>query len=280
MQNLSSCYHSSHRQLLTRSKQEGTRTNDGVRADAQVLPLPQLLSTRRIGLAHRILLHGPAWLHGLIQSTDDGSKGWTRALKHDPEWLDSFEPGAFSTFKDLVQSLFTTSRNALKAMVKRAKTVAILFQASQDDLTSLETFQQEAFGSIGIPIGLQEPQHLYTCEKCDKTFVDKQALRTHQSKVHTVLAIANLYLGNASFCLACRRECFTRNHLRRHLQGQKTIQCIRTIAFWFPDPTGQKNVPSIKAFQILYADTTGNRLKHVPNTTRLDPGSRRQARHG
>ena len=86
-QNLSSCYHSSRRQLLTRSKQEGSRTNDGVRADAQVLPLPQLLSTRRIGLAHRILLHGPAWLHGLIQSTDDGSKGWTRALKHDLEWL-------------------------------------------------------------------------------------------------------------------------------------------------------------------------------------------------
>ena len=143
-----------------------------MRADSQVLPLPQLLSTRRIGLAQRILLHGPAWLHGLIQSTDDGSKGWTRALKHDLEWLDSFEPGAPSTFTDLVQSLLTTSRNALKARVKRAKTAAILFQASQDDLTSLETFQQEAFGSIGIPLGPQEPQHLYTCEKCDKTVVD------------------------------------------------------------------------------------------------------------
>ena len=40
LQNLSSCYHSFHRQLLTRSKHEGTRTNDGVRSDAQVLPLP------------------------------------------------------------------------------------------------------------------------------------------------------------------------------------------------------------------------------------------------
>ena len=102
-QNLSSCYHSFHRQLLTRSKKEGSRTNDGVRADAQVLPLLQLLSTRRIGLAHRVLLHGPAWLHGLIQSTDDGSKVWTRALKHDLDWLDSFEPGAPTAFPDRVQ---------------------------------------------------------------------------------------------------------------------------------------------------------------------------------
>ena len=42
------------------------------------------------------------------------------------------------------------------------------------------------------------------------------------------------------FCLACRRECHTRNHSRRHLQGQQSTQCIRTIAFWFPDPTGQQ----------------------------------------
>ena len=203
MQNLSSCYHSSHRQLLTRSKQEGSRTNDGVRADAQVLPLPQLLSTRRIGLAQRILLHGPAWLHGLIQSTDNGTKGWTRALRHDLAWLDSFEPGSPSTFPDLVETLLVTSRNALKARIKMAKTAAILYQASQDDLTSLETFQQEAFGSIGIPIGPQEPQRQYACDKCNKIFVDIQSLRTHQAKVHTELAIANLYLGKASFCMAC-----------------------------------------------------------------------------
>ena len=124
-----------------------------------MLPLPQLLSSRRIGLAQRILLHGPARLHGLIQSTDDGSTGWTRTLRNDLAWPDSFEPGAPSTFPDLVQSLLTTSRNALEARLKRAKTAAVLHQASQDDLTSLETFQQEAYGSIGIPIGLQDPQH-------------------------------------------------------------------------------------------------------------------------
>ena len=139
-----------------------------------------------------------------------------------------------------MQTLLTTSRNALKTRLKRAKTAAILFQASQDDLTSLESFQQEAFGSIGIPICPQEPQHFYTCENGDNTFIDKQALRTHQSKVHTVLSIANLYLGSATFCLACRKECHTRNHLRRHLQGQQSTQCIHTIAFWFPDPTGQQ----------------------------------------
>ena len=65
-------------------------------------------------------------------------------------------------------------------------------------------------------------------------------MRTHQSKVHTVLSIANLYLGRATFCLACRKECHTRNHSCRHLQGQQSTQCIRTIAFWFPDPTGQQ----------------------------------------
>ena len=163
-QNLSSCYHSSHRQLLARSKHEGSRTNDGVRADAQVLPLPQLLSSRRIGLAQRTLLHGPAWLHGLIQSTDDGSTGWTRTLRNDLAWLDSFEPGAPSTFPDLVQSLLTTSKNAFKARLQRAKKAVILRQASQDDFTSLETFQQEAYGSIGIPIGPQDPQHLFACK--------------------------------------------------------------------------------------------------------------------
>ena len=172
MQNLSSCYHSSHRQLLTRSKQEGSRTNDGVRADTQVLPLPQLISTRRIGLAQRILLHGPAWLHGLIQSTDNDSKGWTRALRHDLAWLDSYEPGSPPTFPDLVETLLVTSRNATKARVKRVKTAAILHQASLDDISSLETFQQEAFGSIGIPIGPQEPQRQYACDKCSKIFVD------------------------------------------------------------------------------------------------------------
>ena len=75
-------------------------------------------------------------------------------------------------------------------------------------------------------------------QKCDKSFIDKQALRTDQPKVHTVLSIANLYLGSATFCLVCRKECHTRNHLRIHLQGQQSTQCIRTIAFWFPDPTG------------------------------------------
>ena len=162
MQNLSSCYHSSHRQFLTRSQHEGSRTNDGVRADAQVLPFLQLLSTRRIGLAHRILHHGPDWLHGLIQSADDGATGWTRTLRKDLTWLGSFEPGAPSPFPDLVASLLTTSKNALKARLRRAKTASILHQASQDDLTSFETFQQEAFGSIGIPIGLQDPQNFFT----------------------------------------------------------------------------------------------------------------------
>ena len=129
LQNLSSCCHSSHRQLLTRSQHEGSRTNDGgVRVDAQVLPLPQLLSTRRIGLAQRILIHGPALLHGLIQSTDDGTKGWTSTLRKDLAWLDSFEPGAPSTFPDLVQTVLTTSKNALEARLKRAKTAAILYK--------------------------------------------------------------------------------------------------------------------------------------------------------
>ena len=143
-------------------------------------------------------------------------------------------------FRIWCNHIITTSRNALEARIKRANTAAFLYQASQDDLTSLESFQQEAFGSIGIPTGPQDPQHFYTCETCDKSFTDKQALRTHQSKVHTVISIANLYLGRATFCLACRKECHARNHLRRHLQGQPSTQCIRTIAFWFPDPTGQQ----------------------------------------
>ena len=164
LQNLSSCYHSSHLQLLTRSKHEGTRTNYGVRPDAQVLPLPQLLSTRRIGIAYRILHHGPPWLHELIQSADDGSTGWTQTLRHDLYWLDSFEPGEPSTFPELVTSLRSTFRNALKARLQRATTASILHQASQDDLTSLETFQQEGFGSIGIPIGPQDSQNFFTCE--------------------------------------------------------------------------------------------------------------------
>ena len=48
LRNLSNCYHSSHRQLLTRSKQEGHRTNEGVRADAQVLSL-QHFTTAHLG---------------------------------------------------------------------------------------------------------------------------------------------------------------------------------------------------------------------------------------
>ena len=164
VQNLSSCYHSSHRHLLSRFKHEGTCTNDGVRADAQVLPLPHLLSTKRIGLAYRILHHGPHWLHGLIQSTDDGSNGWTQLWRKDLLWPDFFEPGEPSTFPTIVSTLSTIFKNAPKARLNRAKKASILHQASQDDLTPLESFQREAFGWIGIPIGPQAPQHLFTCE--------------------------------------------------------------------------------------------------------------------
>ena len=218
-----------------------------------------------------ILHHGPPWLHGLIQSVDDGSTGWTRTLSYDLNWLDSFEPGAPSSFSDLVASLLTTSKNALKARLRRAKTASILHQASQDDLTSLEAFQQEAFGSIGIPIGPQDPQIFVTCEKRDKSFPDKQALRTHQSKVHTVLSIANLYLGNATFCLACRTECHTTNYFRRHLQGQTYTKCLRTNAFWFPDPTGQQRAIDQNSQEPLKG-ITGNRQKPDPNTTLLAQG--------
>ena len=157
-------------------------------------------------------------------------------LRHDLYWLDSFEQGEPSSFPELVTSLLSTSKNAIKAMLQRANTASILHQASQHDLTTLETFQQEAFGSIGIPIGPQDPQILVTSEKCDKSLPEKQALRTRQSKVHTVLSIANLYLGNATFCLACRKECHTRHHLRRHLQGQTSCKCLRTIAFFLSRP--------------------------------------------
>ena len=101
-------------------------TNEGVRADAQVLSLPNFLSTRRIGLAYRILHHGPLWLHGLIQTTGDGTKGWTQLLRKDFAWRDSFEPGELSPFPTLVANLGTIMNKTLKARVNRAKRAAIL----------------------------------------------------------------------------------------------------------------------------------------------------------
>ena len=90
-QNLAKCYHSSHRQILARPAKEGSRTNEGVRADAQVLSLENLLSTRLIRLAHHIFYRGLNWMHGLIQATDDDSQGCFSIVRKDSTWLDVFE---------------------------------------------------------------------------------------------------------------------------------------------------------------------------------------------
>ena len=62
-------------------------------------------------------------------------------------------------------------------------------------------------------------------------------------------------------------------------RARKPLNASAPLPLRFQTPLARIG-PLTRAFQILYADITGNRLKPVPNTTRLDPCSRRQARHG
>ena len=130
-----------------------SQTDQTIRAALAIPPLQVIVATRRLGLLRRVLASGCPWLLGFIFETRATPRSWGAQLCADTDWLQAREPGGLLPFMSFLQHTQNWPAPRWKARLKAATQGEILRQATQEDLDQLDKFQQEAFHTLGIPVG-------------------------------------------------------------------------------------------------------------------------------
>ena len=126
----------------------------GVRAYLQVCPFQQAISVRRFELFNRILDSKAKWLLGSIIASCDQQSVWATDVQTYFKWSAKHEVGESPTEIQLLHQAVQATKKRWNISVKTAAQTIVLMQATEDDLAQLERFEPDAFGSIGLKVGL------------------------------------------------------------------------------------------------------------------------------
>ena len=137
-----------------------SQTDMTTRAALAIAPLKTIVATRRLGLLRRVLASGCPLLLGFILEARSTHRTWGARFIQDIEWLQAREPGAHVPLIAFVEQVQNCAVK-WKARLKTATQGESLTRATQEDLAQLESFQKEAFGILGIPVGHKEEALLW-----------------------------------------------------------------------------------------------------------------------
>ena len=146
-------YHQGIRVIAGCANVKSSITTDEARVQLNVLPLEDTILMRRLGLFHRVLRTGSEWMLGLFAATAEDKRGWSYAVTSNLGTLSEFEDGQTPALPDLLQGIAATKPQHWKARLKKFGTARLLYHATQQDIVTMQKYQQEALLSLGLSSG-------------------------------------------------------------------------------------------------------------------------------
>ena len=213
-------YHQGPRVIAGCNNVGKSSTNEEVRVALHLPPLEDVIMRRRLGLLHRVIRTQSEWLLGLAVATRATNRGWAVQALKGLTALHEHEPGETPTLTHQLQGIFRDSPQRWKVRLKRLEQMKLLRHATEQDIRTLELYQQEAFATIGINVGKQEPITINECPKCHQTFTTPQGMRRHYVSMHSGMHVANLYAAGDT-CPACLTKFWTRHKTITHLKSHR-----------------------------------------------------------
>ena len=195
-------YHQGPRVIAGCSNVGKSSTNEEIRVSLHLPPLEDVIMRRRLGLSHGVLRTQSEWLLGLAMATRTLDRGWTAQAIQGLATLHAHEPGETPTQTHQLQGIARDTPQRWKARLKRHEQMQLLRHATEQDQRTLEQYQQEAFATVGISVGRQEPITLNECPKCAQTFATPQGMRRQYVSAHDGMHVANLYAAGDT-CPSC-----------------------------------------------------------------------------